>query len=258
MSCLLMTQDGPIIRLKLNRPQVRNAFNPELIAELKAQIGFLSQNKTVRVIILSGEGECFSAGADLDWMRTTAGASGKAHKADAREFAALLREMDQLPVPVIARVHGAAVGGGLGLVSVCDIAVASEETIFSLAEVKVGLIPAVISPFVIARIGAGQARRYFLTGERFKADQARRIGLIHEVFPTTELDARVDAFAREILTAGPAAVHAAKELIRKISADPSADHSRHTSRKIAELRMSSEGQEGMGAFLGKRNPSWLS
>ena len=256
MSFLNITKQGPITRVRLNRAEVRNAFNAELIRELKIQFDALKKEKSTRVVILSGEGECFSAGADLNWMKSMAGASRKANEADAQKLSDLLETLDRFPKPLIGSIHGAAIGGGVGLVSVCDIVVASEETVFSLAEVKLGLIPAVISPYVIAKIGAHQARRYFLTGERFRAEEARRIGLVHEVVPLAELETHVDKMARDLLSSGPAAVDAAKALIRKVAGSPSMVVQSYTVKKIASLRTSDEGQEGMKAFLEKRKPSW--
>lgn len=256
MSFLNVTQQGPITRVRLNRPEVRNAFNAELIRELRVQFDVLKKEKSTRVVILSGEGESFSAGADLNWMKSMVGATRKANEADATKLAELLQTLDRFPKPLIGKVHGAAIGGGVGLVSVCDMVVASEETIFSLAEVKLGLIPAVISPYVIAKMGSHQARRYFLTGERFRADEARRIGLIHEVVSSADLETRVDTVARDLLSSGPEAMGAAKELIRKVSGDILPTTRDYTAKKISALRVSDEGQEGMRAFLEKRKPAW--
>lgn len=256
MSFLNLTQQGPITRVRLNRPEVRNAFNAELICELKAQFDVLKKEKSTRVVILSGEGESFSAGADLNWMKSMVGATRKANEADAAKLADLLQTLDRFPKPLIGKVHGAAIGGGVGLVSVCDMVVASEETVFSLAEVKLGLIPAVISPYVMAKIGAAQARRYFLTGERFRADEARRIGLIHEVVSSADLETKVDTVARDLLSSGPEAIGAAKELIRKVSGEILPATRDDTVKKISALRVGEEGQEGMRAFLEKRKPAW--
>lgn len=256
MSFVALHQDGPISRVRLNRPEVKNAFNDILIREFSDLLKKLEKDPKVRVVILSGEGDCFCAGADLNWMKSMKDASRKMNEADAKKLAGLLTQLNEFPKPTVAQVHGAVIGGGVGLVAACDVAVAAEETIFALAEVKLGLIPAVISPFVISKIGSSIARRYFLTGERFKADRAMRSGLIHEVVSADQLTSRCEVLVRELLTSGPEAIKACKELIRKVgpSAGPSVRD--YTAKKIAALRVSPEGQEGMSSFLGKRKPSW--
>jgi methylglutaconyl-CoA hydratase len=256
---VLLQQDGPIARIKLNRPEVKNAFNDELIADLAAALKSVEKDPTVRVVILSGEGDFFCAGADLNWMKSFVGASKKKNEADARRLAKLLQALNEFTKPTIAQVHGAAIGGGVGVLAACDVIVASENTVFALAEVKLGLIPAVISPYVIARMGASAARRYFLTGERFSAHVALRLGMVHEVVPAERLDATVGEVARQFLSAGPKAVQHCKELIRKVAAgrgEVTSPLQQYTVKKIAELRSGPEAQEGMKAFLEKRKPAW--
>lgn len=254
MSSLILTQNGPIAHVRLNRPDVRNAFNDELITELGDAFKKLESDPSCRVAILLGEGNFFCAGADLHWMKSFVGASREVNESDARRLAQLLGALDTFPKPLIVQAHGAAIGGGVGLVAVADVAIASEDMIFALAEVKLGLIPAVISPFVINKMGVSLARRYFLTGERFKADVALRCGLVHEVVPADQLEARVLALAQELLSSGSEALKASKELIRKVK--ETSDVEDYTVKKIALLRVSPEGQEGIKAFLEKRKPHW--
>jgi len=263
MPSIILAREGPIARLRLNRPEVRNAINDELILELEKALKEIEKDKTIRVAILSGEGDFFCAGADLNWMKSFVGASKKKNETDARRLSNLLKSLNEFPKPTIAQVHGAAIGGGVGLLAACDITVAFENTVFALAEVKLGLVPAVISPFVIARMGASAARRYFLTGERFTSDVALRVGLIHEAVPMERLETVVNDIARHLVSSGPEAVRQCKELIRTVGAglktartkDPIQDY---TVKKIAELRASPEAQEGMKAFLEKRKPGWVS
>ena len=248
---------GGVATVTLNRPEVRNAFNETLIAELTASLVEIAADDGVRAVVLAGEGTSFCAGADLDWMRRTGAYSRKENLTDARALAEMLRTLDTLPKPTVAAVHGPAFGGGAGLVACCDIAIASESAVFSFSEVRLGLIPAVISPYVIAAIGERQARRYFLTAQRFPAAEARRIGLVHEVTAPESLAAAVEAVAGELLRAGPAALRAAKDLIRAVSrrlGDESLPA--ETARRIAEIRAAEEARQGIQAFLEKRNPPW--
>jgi methylglutaconyl-CoA hydratase len=241
----------------LNRPEVHNAFNETLIAELTAALGELAADERVRAVILAGEGPSFCAGADLDWMRRTGVYTREENFADARGAAEMLRALDTLPKPTIAMVRGPAFGGGAGLIACCDIAVASESAVFSFSEVRLGLIPAVISPYVIAAIGARQARRYFLTAERFPAAEARRIGLVHEVTAAESLAAAVEAVASEIQSGGPQALRAAKDLIRAVASNPGGENlPAETARRIAEIRAGDEAREGIQAFLEKRTAPW--
>jgi methylglutaconyl-CoA hydratase len=254
---LLVTRDGPVERVVLNRPDVRNAFNEALVDDLHAWATARTRDPEVRVVVLSGAGPVFCAGGDLEWMARMAAASRYENRHDARHLADTLEALDQLPVPLVGRIQGAAVGGGAGLAAVCDIVVAADTAVFGFTEVKLGLVPAVISPYALAKIGRSAARELFLTGARFAAARAREIGLVHQVVSADALDAAVERCVREILSAGPEAVREAKALIRQvISRDPTtvADL---TSERLAERRISAEGQEGMRAFLEKRPASWV-
>jgi len=265
MPTILLQHDGPIARIKLNRPEVRNAFNDELIAELSGILKTLEKDPGVRVLVLSGEGDFFCAGADLNWMKSFVGAAKKKNETDARTLAKLLKSLDEFPKPTVARVQGAAVGGGVGLLAACDVTVADAKAVFSLAEVKLGLIPAVISPYVIGRMGVSAARRYFMTGERFGTDVALRTGLIQEVAAQDRLEAVTEEIAGQLLTSGPEALRHCKELIRIVGAnlplkgnfgEPGRTIQEYTVEKIAALRAGPEAQEGMMAFLEKRKPNW--
>ena len=247
MSALRVERDGPLLRVTLARPDRRNAFDAALIAELAEAFAAVGD---ARVVVLVGEGESFSAGADVEWMRASVELSYEENVADARRLRKMLEAIDGCPAPVVARVHGHALGGGCGLVACSDIAIAETETAFAFSEVKLGIIPAVISPFVLAKIGPSAARRYFLTGERFDAETALRIGLVHEV--ASDLDAAVERVVAELLSAGPEATRAAKRLVHE-RPEPLA-----TERRIAERRTSDEGQEGLRAFLERRKPDWSS
>jgi methylglutaconyl-CoA hydratase len=241
VSALRIERDGSVLRVAMARPERRNAFDAGLISELTTAFSDVGD---VRAVILSGDGSSFSAGADVEWMRSSAELSYEQNVADALRLRAMLDAIDGCMAPVVARVQGNALGGGAGLIACCDIVVADRATQFAFSEVKLGIVPAVISPFALAKIGSSAARRYFVTGERFGADVALRIGLIHEV--TDELDATLDAVVRELLSAGPEAARGAKELARApLSAE-------ETVRRIAERRTSDEGQEGLRAFLEKR------
>jgi methylglutaconyl-CoA hydratase len=253
----LHREDG-VARITLSRPDVHNAFDDRLIADLTAALEALDGDADVRVVVLTGSGSSFSAGADLGWMRRMAQASADENRADALRLARLMRTLDGLSKPTIARVNGAAFGGGVGLVACCDIAVASETATFALSEVKLGLVPAVISPYVIAAIGAREARRWFLTGDVFKADEAHRIGLLHATTHAQSLETIVDQQCDRIKKAGPVAVREAKALVRRFAhaADVQALDAANADL-IARLRVSPEGQEGLSAFLDKRKPSWI-
>jgi methylglutaconyl-CoA hydratase len=247
MTALRSERDGPILRVTLARPDVRNAFDAALIEELHEAFGEVGD---ARAIVLAGEGTSFCAGADVEWMRSSIELSYEENVQDARRLRHMLETIDSCPVPVVVRVQGHALGGGAGLVACADIAVAARDASFAFSEVKLGLIPAVISPFVLAKIGPGAARRYFLTGERFDAEKALRIGLVHEL--ADDLDAATDQLVGELLSAGPEAARAAKRLVLE------RPEGLATERRIAERRTSEEGQEGLRAFLDKRKPSWLS
>ena len=247
-----------VARLNLNRAERHNAFDDELIAELIRVLEHIARDDALRVLVLGANGKSFSAGADLNWMRRMADYDEAQNLADAMQLAELMRLLNELPKPTIARVHGAAFGGGVGLVACCDIALASEAAIFSLSEVKLGLIPGVISPYVLKAIGERAARRYMLSGERFDARQACQLGLVHEVVSATELDARVEDLINVLLDCGPSAQSAAKDLILTLSGR-SIDQSviGESARRIASIRASDEGREGLNAFLEKRKPSWV-
>jgi methylglutaconyl-CoA hydratase len=249
--------DGPVVRVTLNRPEVRNAFNEELIAELTSWAESVRAGGAARVSVLSGAGKVFSAGADLAWMSKMVGYTHDENVRDARTMARMFAALDALPIPLIGRVHGAALGGGVGLAAVCDIVVAAADTAFAFTEVKLGILPAVISPYAIAKIGRSAARELFLTGARFSAERAKEICLVHLVVEATDLDRAVAKYLNDLLTSGPEAVAAAKRLIAHVAERPRDSVIEPTIEAIAERRVSREGQEGMGAFLAKRPPSWL-
>ena len=251
-----IAHDGPIVRVTLNRPEVRNAFDETLIAELTAWAESVSSGGQARVAVLTGAGKTFCAGADLAWMSKTVAYTHDENVRDARVAARMFAALDRLPVPLVCRVHGAALGGGAGLAAVCDIAVAAEDATFGFTEVKLGILPAVIAPYAIAKIGRSAARELFLSGARFSAARAREIGLVHTVVAERDLDAAVQGCVRELLSSGPLAVAAAKQLIAAVAGRPTADVADLTAETIARQRVSPEGQEGMRAFLEKRKPSW--
>lgn len=253
---LLVRREGSVEYLTLNRPDVRNAFNEDVIAELTAWAGQAAEDRTLRVVVLAGAGKVFCAGADLTWMSKSITYTEEQNVRDAMAMSRMFQALDTLPVPLIGRIHAAALGGGCGLAAVCDIAVADDLAVFGFTEVKLGILPAVISPFALAKIGRSAARELFLTGARFSAARAREIGLVHAVVPADELDDAVDRFVRELLTAGPEGIAAAKALIPQVWGLPVAEAMPLTARAIATRRVSEEGQEGMKAFLEKRKASW--
>ena len=256
---LTTRRDGPVEYLTLNRPDVRNAFNEQVIVELTAwaaEARDFWERGQVRVAVLAGAGTTFSAGADVMWMAKTVRYSEEENLRDAAAMSRMFAALDDLPVPLIGRIAGAALGGGAGLAAVCDIVVAADDAVFGFTEVKLGIIPAVISPFALAKIGRSAARELFLTGTRFSAARAKEIGLVHAVVPAADLDAAVAGYVNEILGAGPAAVAAAKALIRTVWGRPLDEARSITTEAIAARRVSPEGQEGLHAFLGKRKPSW--
>jgi methylglutaconyl-CoA hydratase len=248
VSALRVERDGAVLRITLARPERRNAFDAALIAELAEAFVDVGRSRTV---VLAGDGPSFCAGADVEWMRSSAGLTYDENVADALALSRMLDAIDRCPAPVVARIHGHALGGGLGLVACADVAVAAPDAVFSFSEVKLGILPAVISPFALRKIGPSAARRYFLTGERFDAATALRIGLVHEV--AADIDAVVERVAAELLSGGPKAVRASKRLVLDAPLDAS-----ETARRIAERRTSEEGQEGLAAFLEKRHPRWTS
>ncbi len=250
--------DAQIASVTLNRPEVRNAFNGIMVAELAQAFRALGEQETIRAVVLAANGPAFCAGGDLAWMKHIAAFDHAQNLADAQAMAEMLRAIDHCPQPVLAKVQGDCYAGGLGLVAACDIAIGVESANFCLSEVKLGLIPATISPYVMRAIGERYARRYFLTAERFDAAQATRIGLLHEAVPHDALDARIADIAKSLCAAGPQAVKRAKRLAQEVAARTIDDALLGDSAAwIAEVRASEEGREGMQAFLEKRKPSWL-
>lgn len=256
---LAIERQGPVGLVTLNRPERHNAFDDALIAELTEALRSMEADDGIRLVVLSGAGKSFSAGADLNWMRRMAGFSMDENRRDAMGLAALMRTLAHLRKPTVARVQGAAYGGGVGLVACCDVAVASQFATFCFSEAKLGLIPAVISPYVVAAIGERYARRYFLTAERFDAAEAWRIGLVHELAPSdAELDEKVGEIVDALLACGPVAQKEAKELIRAVASRPfTSEVMQDTAERIAKIRSSPEGRDGVTAFLEKRRPAWV-
>jgi len=244
--------------ITFNRPEIHNAFDDTLVNALSEELNRLERDNSVRVVVLAARGKSFSSGADLNWMRRMADYSFEENLADATALAELMKILANLSKPTIVLVQGAAIGGGVGLVACCDIALATEKASFSLSEVKLGLIPAVISPYVSAAIGSRATRRYFLTAERFDVTEAHRLGLVHEVVPSEELDERVESMIHQLLQNGPQAMALVKALVSEVALsylddDLIAD----TAERIAEIRASEEGCEGVSAYLEKRKPSWV-
>jgi methylglutaconyl-CoA hydratase len=248
--------DGPVARIWLNRPRVRNAFDGLMVTELRKTLFDLRSLDAVRVIVLGGRGPSFCAGADLQWMKAMAGFTRDENRREAQAMADLFFTVYESPKPIVARIHGAALGGGAGLVAASDIPVAALGTQFGFTEVRLGILPAVISPYVIGKIGESAARELFLTGERFEAVRALEIGLVRAAVPEEDLDATVDRRVQELLKAGPRAVAEAKALIREVAFRRVEDVQEYTVERIADVRTSPEGQEGMRAFLEKRKPTW--
>ena len=258
MTTLLQTIDNRgVATLSLNRPDKHNCFDDVLILDITAALKALAANDAVRIVILAGEGKSFSAGGDLGWMQRMADYSYDDNVKDAAALAEMLKTLNELPKPTIARVQGAAFGGAVGLISCCDMAVGSERASFSLSEVKIGLMPATISPYVLQAIGARAARRFFLTGERFDAQTALTLGLLSELVPEAELDSSIDTLVSSLLANSPAAVAGAKRLIQDY-ANQSINEAliSDSCKRIADIRISDEGQEGLKAFLEKRSPNW--
>ena len=259
MKYLQLAYSAGISTVTINRPEVRNAFNDEVITELIAVFMELGERTEVRCIVLTGSGPAFCAGADLNWMKRMAGYSREENLADAQALAQMLRVLYRCPKPTIARVQGDVYAGGTGLVAACDMAVSVDTAGYCLSEVKLGLIPATISPYVIRAMGARAAHRYFLTAERFSAAEALRIGFVHEVVSAEELDARVAEIAQALVVAGPAAVKACKALVQDVAGhDISPMLVGRTVESIADIRISDEGREGIQSFLQKRKPNWFS
>jgi methylglutaconyl-CoA hydratase len=253
---LAVRREGAVAYVALGRPEVRNAFNAALIESLGHAFEGLGGDDTVRAIVLSGQGRSFCGGADINWMRDSLELTHEQNLAGARALSRMYRAIDRVPKPVIGRIHGAALGGGAGLVAVCDVAVAAEDALFGFTETKLGILPAVISPFVLAKIGASHARALALTGERFDARRALAIGLVHEVVPQEALDGAVARIVAEVLSASPSGIAAAKRLFAHVSELRYDETLEPTARAIAAQRTSPEGQDGLRAFLEKRKPGW--
>ncbi|MFM8624579.1 MAG: enoyl-CoA hydratase/isomerase family protein [Betaproteobacteria bacterium] len=241
----------------LNRPEVRNAFNDTVIADLNRAFVALAADTELRVVLLAARGKAFCAGADLNWMRAMADYSWEQNRQDAQRLADMLWMLDQCPVPLVGRVQGDCYAGGMGLVSVCDVVVASRQATFCLSEARLGLLPATISPYVVRALGVQASRRYFVTAERFSAEQAHRLGLVHQLCEPEALDAQITELIDALVANGPAAVKACKQLVRDVAGQPLTESLRaETARRIADLRASPEGREGVQSFLNKRAPNW--
>lgn len=245
-----------VVRVRMNRPEVRNALSGRMIDEMTEAFAALAADESVRVVVLEGAGTMFSGGADVKYMRASLDLSEDENYRDALRLSDMFRAIDDCPAPVIARVQSAALGGGSGLVAVCDIAIADDNAIFGFTEAKLGIVPAVISPFVLAKIGSGHARALFTTGERFGSARALVIGLVHAVVPAASLDAAVQGAIDEVMACGPQATRAAKKIARTVPHLSKSDAREWTARTTAERRASPEGQEGLRAFLDKRSPTW--
>jgi methylglutaconyl-CoA hydratase len=255
---LAVRRDGPVEYVTLNRPDVRNAFDADVVADLHAWARRAAADPELRVCVLAGAGRAFCAGADVSWMARMRQYSEAENLRDARALAEMFGALDRLPAALVGRVHGAALGGGTGLAAVCDIVVASDDAVFGFTEVKLGILPAVISPFAVAKIGQSAARELMLTGARLSAERARAVGLVHAVVPASELDQAVAAYVRELLSASPSAIAATKALVAQVAGRRPEEVLDLTSRAIAAQRVSAEGQEGLTAFLEKRPPRWSS
>lgn len=255
---LQIEREGFVARVWLNRPDVRNAFNDGVIAELRSAFDALAADSSLRAIVLGGRGKAFCAGADLSWMKTMAGYTWEQNRADAQALADMLWAIYRCPVPVVGRIQGDCYAGGVGLAAVCDVLVAADSVQFCLSEARLGLLPATISPYVIRAMGEQAARRYFVTAERFSAAQAAAMGFVHEVCAADALDAKVDEIVATLVGNGPMALRACKALVQDVAGQPvSAALREETARRIADVRASDEGREGVQSFLGKRKPAWL-
>jgi methylglutaconyl-CoA hydratase len=256
LQTILYDIENKIARVTFNRPDVHNAFNDIMIKELSMVFDDIARNPDVRVVVVTGKGKSFCAGADLNWMRRVKDYSYEDNLKESLELADMLYKIYASPKPIIARVNGTAIGGGTGLVAVCDIAIAAERAKFSFSEVKLGLIPACISPYVIKKCGEGKCREFFLTGERLTADKACNAGLINAVVELEGIDTFIDELVGKLVSSGPEAIKSCKELLRKVSEMSIHEAKNYTAEIIAQLRISAEGQEGMVAFLEKRKPQW--
>ena len=254
---VLIERNGPLATVILNRPEVHNAFNAQLIAELHTACTALRSETGLRAVVLRGAGASFCAGADLHWMRESLDYTHAENLADAARLDAMFEALNELPVAVIGRVHGAALGGGVGLAACCDVVVAAEEASFGFTEARLGLLPAVIARYVMPKIGPGHARALFVTARRFSAQQALALGLAHEVTPAAELDAAVERVIEAVLACGPRAVASSKALVSAVATLPPAEAREYVIGAIAAARTGAEGQEGLRAFLEKRRPAWV-
>lgn len=257
METIRLNQSGPLATVTLTRPDVHNAFSPTMIEELTTVFSSLARDDAVRMALLNSEGKSFSAGADLGWMRESVAYTESQNTQDALRMGEMFQTLDAFPKPLVVRVQGAALGGGVGLAACGDLVVACEDAFFGLTEVRLGIIPAVISPYVVGKIGAGQARRYFLTGERFDANAAQRLGLVHEVVPAPKLDEAVAVQLKALLKGGPQAQANAKALVRLVAGKAPSALGEETAARIARVRVGPEAQEGLRAFFEKRVPSWM-
>jgi methylglutaconyl-CoA hydratase len=249
--------DGPVARVSFCRPEIHNAFNDTLIYEMTDLFTSLKEDGDLRVIVLTGEGKSFSAGADLNWMRRVKDYSYEKNLEESLALARLFWLLYTMPLPIIGRINGAAIGGGTGFVSICDISIAGESARFSFSEVKIGVVPACIAPYVLRKIGEGKAREFFISGERLTAAEAYRIGLVNRCCPDDKLDEEVDKLVKTLLSSGPNAIKMAKELVSNVPLMIPDQFTPYTAEMIAKLRKSDEGQEGMDAFLNKRKPNWV-
>ncbi len=245
-----------IARVTFSRPEVHNAFHSGVIKEMRQVFAEIAKSPEIRAVVITGEGKSFCAGADLNWMKAVAEYKYDQNLAESSELAELFNDIYTCTRPVIGRINGAAIGGGAGFVAVCDISIGAQSSVVSFSEVKIGLVPACIGPYVIKKIGEGKARGLFITGERLTADRAKEVGLLNKVVPDAELDKTIDELLQQILTSGPHAISMAKELVSKVPAMSAAEYKPFTAEMIAKLRNSAEGQEGMAAFLAKQKPRW--
>ena len=256
-STLKYEKDGRIGRVTFNRPEIHNAFNGTVITEMSRLFTELEKDDDLRVILLTGEGKSFCAGADLNWMREVVNQSFEENLDESNALADLFYQIYSFKRPVVGRINGAAIGGGTGFVAVCDIAIAARSAKFSFSEVKIGVVPACIGPYVIRKMGEGKARELFITGERMNAERALSVGLVNTVVDADQLDAEIDNLLRAILSSGPEAVAMAKRLVSEVPPMTPEQFKPYTAEMIARLRISDEGQEGMDAFLNKRKPKWV-
>jgi len=256
METIRIEREGPVARIVMCRPEIRNAFNDTMIKELREVFAGLGKDDALRVVILTGEGKAFCAGADLNWMRRVVEYTYEENVEDSLHLANLMREIYDFPKPVVGRINGPAIGGGTGLVAVCDIVVAVDTAIFAFSEVKLGLVPACISPYLLKRLGERYGRELFLTGERMTADRALAVGLVNRVASADDLDSVVKSYVDKLLTSGPKALATCKRLIQAVGDSTLDEAGPFTADMIAKLRMGDEGQEGMAAFLERRLPAW--